>query len=680
MKRNDGGRILPILAAVLLVLALAVGLALFLFRAPPNQIFEESLLFARQALERGSISLMKREILRASKYANTASNWMEMLTIAASAIPQDAEPQDYRLFATIATRGAAIFPGNTNLRAYLIWGLLRSGHDERALTHLPAIEETHWTTLRSEVRLHSSHLLSIEEPMAFDSMLEFSSDPDFLAQTGLLTGSAEISFDAALLYMKSGRTEQAFREASLIMNNRRHWNNSDLVERRGVVKALAAIAVDSGNREEALAWLEIYLEDARRRRTLSWESLQLLGDLHWDQFSFFNDIEARVRAAEAWREAMGLLRDEKGNVEFQEDSWKLWVNLALLEQSAGNIVLAREILDEALRLFPQQSEVKAAWARHHYEENPALARRLLRLSKSDAVDPVLAIAAIDIDPDAISPRLYEARLWQLFEAVASSENGIQSVDRRSLVTFLLDYLASRRNVSSLDIAIDRYRKSYPDEAWILAWRLAADAEMGFAIANLITPESAKKNNYERFRHMARSQRNWRALHDSAMFAVLAAEEIEEATRFFPNEGLSMGDITAETGVLFILVRIVDMSHPTSGTLNDRIERLLRERDDLRLSLKELTSMGRVGERSRSQAHAALAVQSDSLLENALEDIALALDNPSISDTADRIQLLKLKSVALKKAGRLSESAAISEDILELYPDSTAGIRLDGISH
>ena len=603
-----------------------------------------------------------------------------MLTIAASAIPQDAEPQDYRLFTTIATRGAAILPGNTDLRAYLIWGLLRSGHDERALMNLPALEGTQWTALRSEVRLNSSHLLSIEEPMAFNSMLELSSDPDFLSQTGLLTESAEITFDAALLYMRSGRPEQAFREASHIMNNQRYWNDRDLIERRQVMKALATIAVDSGNREEAFAWLDVYLEDARRRRALSWESLQFLGDLHWDQFSFFNDIEARSQAAEAWREATELLRGEKEDVEFQEDSWKLWVNLALLEHSAGNIVLAREILDEALRLFPQRSEVKAAWAREHYEENPALARRLLRSSKSSVDDPVLAIAAIQIDPDAISPRLYEARLWQLYEAVGSPDSDIQSVDRRFLVTFLLDYLASRHNISSLDIAIDRYRKSYPDEAWILAWRLAADAEMRVAIANLISSDSTERNNYDQFRHMARSQHNWRALHDSAMFAILAAEEIAEATRFFPNDGASIGDITAETGILSVLGRTVDMSHPVSGTLDDRIEHLLREREDLRLSLKELESMGRAGERSRSQAYAALARESDSLLENALEDIALALENPSIPDTVDRAQLLYLEAVALKKAGRLNESAAKARDIPEPYPDSASEILLNEITH
>ena len=78
-------------------------------------------------------------------------------------------------------------------------------------------------------------------------------------------------------------------------------------------------------------------------------------------------------------------------------------------------------------------------------------------------------------------------LWELFEAVTITDESVHSSDGRAITSFLLDYMAYRKNYSSIDVAVERYRKAYPDETWILSWRLAADASRGFGTIDLISP-------------------------------------------------------------------------------------------------------------------------------------------------------------------------------------------------
>ncbi|RKX84382.1 MAG: hypothetical protein DRP70_13340, partial [Spirochaetes bacterium] len=354
------------------------------------------------------------------------------------------------------------------------------------------------------------------------------------------------------------------------------------------------------------------------------------------------------------------------------DSWRLWINLAVQQAVSGDKRESRKTLTRALILFPDKNEVKAAWARNQSEDEPALARRLIRNSQLNS--PVLGITQIDIDPEAVTPRLYEARLWELFNAVMADDT-VQEADRRILTTFLLNYMSSRRNFSSVDVAVDRYLKVFPDEKWILSWRLAADASRGLALLNLVPDSSDGSSSYEDFRELALREHSWRALHDSALFAVMASDEIGEVlNRHYQSE--YNGSIPEEqtrvldAALLGILKSYRSLPQFRETPFNDRIENLENKREDILKSAyyKSLESSGNRGDKARSTASAVLRLKSVSLLKNALDDLSgIDMSALDLSDK-DRAELLYMQAVLLKYSGRLEDSKEKAREVLAIIPE------------
>lgn len=673
MIDGRGGRILSILAAVLIMVALAVTLAIILLRIPDNRKFDESILSAEFALSEGSQNLLKRELLRASRHAVSAANWRRILTLSASSISQNPSSDDYKLFTVLAGRASSSVPGDNDFPAYWIWGLLRSGDTTKAAQHIGSIDGNEWLSLRAEIKLKTAVGDSEEEIKLFLSGIEERPDPEFLEHAAMLTESAELTFDAALLYMLNGKPEKAYEMADILMRNERRWADTEIFARRGVAAALAGMAQDAGHKDDAIKWLTMRLDDTRRRRVSSWESLQILGDLYWEQYQFQGKTKYRDDAGEAWNEAMELIYISKEEVELPDDSWRLWVNLAVLEQSAGNIRASEGILNEALVLFPERNEVKAAWARELWEAEPALARRLIRSSMTGTNDPVLGITAMKVDPEAVTPRLYEARLWELFESVTSGDDTVQSTDGRILTTFLLDYMASRKNLSSVDVAIDRYLKIYPDDKWILSWRMAADAARGMALIDLVAPAAGEISPAEDFRILARAENSWRALHDSALYSMMASDELKKILKHFPETASRDDSDILEAAILEILKPHMFLPHISGTPLEDRIGNLLKSREDLSGFGKNLDSSGKRGAIARSQAAAAFEESSTSLLEKALEDLSQAGMSAENLAAEDRAALLYLEALILRKSGRLEESVNRARAAAEAEPDH-AGVR------
>jgi tetratricopeptide (TPR) repeat protein len=238
-----------------------------------------------------------------------------------------------------------------------------------------------------------------------------------------------------------------------------------------------------------------------------------------------------------------------------------------------------------------------------------------------------------------------------------------------LVTFLLDYMAARRNMSSIDVAVDRYRRSFPDEIWVLPWRLAADASRKVGFINLVSASPTEENFYNQFRLMARSELSWRALHDSAMFAVLVSEELQEAARAFPGGEGSSDPLMAEAGILAILESAAKTPSVAGTPFADRIDYLARTRPELQDEVRSLRSAGRSGRTAGAQASVSLTALSETLLNNALDDLSMALQNPDHPGGSDRSDLLFLEAHVLRKTGRQEESINKAQSALELNPDN-----------
>jgi len=683
MINGKGSRLLSVLAAVLILAALIVSIALVVFRVPPVQKFDDSLSSARMALHDGRDRFFKSQLLRASRHAVSADNWQRILKTALENIPSDASGPDYKLFTVLAGRAAAAIPGASQFSAYWIWGLLRTGDTVKAEKYTDLINNDKWSPLNVEVNLRAAVGDSDADLKSFISKLKNNSDPEFLSMAANLTQSAELTFDTALLYMLNGNTSKAFNLAENLVSQKLWWADEGNISRYSVFPALSLIAWDEGSDEEAIRWLETGMKDTDRRRTTSWETLQFLGDLYWDRYLLQGTMEDLDKAGEMWKDAIRIIiplsqdaeeaAPELHNpVDLPPASWSVWVNLAVQQAASGDLRESRKTITSALSLFPDVDEVKAAWARAELETDPALARRLIRNSGINS--PVLGITQIDIDPESVTPRLYESRLWELFNNVTSGK-AVQDADRRILTTFLLNYMSSRRNFSSIDVAVDRYLKVFPDEYWILSWRLASDASRGIALFNLVPDSPDGYSPYEKFRNLAYDKKSWRALHDSALFAIMASDEIKEDIKRNLQTELESAvhedqSIIIDASIIKILKSYRNLPRFRDTPLEDRVQLLENDRSDLLKSsfFRSLESTGKKGEEARGIASSVLLQKSSELLGNALKDLS-EIDK-SVSDLSDDelTDLLYMEALLLDKSGRIDESLEKVREILLITPE------------
>ena len=667
MLDGKGGRNLPVLAAVLLAAALAVGVAIFLIRIPDERQFDEHILAANFALRDGDGLSVRRELLKASRGAVSADQWTQILKISGEQTV-DGDSDAVKLFTTLAGRASAAVPGNEDFYAYWSWGLLRLGNISKAEEQIEFLTSSKWSKLRAEIRLKSLVGTHPDDMDAYIRNLTENPDPEFLSQAAMLTESAELTLDAALLYMKLGRVEKAFELVQSLDNRSRNWDDETTFSRRGVADAMADIAQDAGHPDDAIRWLTDRIDDTRRRRVTSWESLQFLGDLYWDTFLIRDSDQARSKAGEAWTEAVDIVRAENENGSMPEDAWRLWLNLAVLEESRGNIRDSDAFLEEALVLFPERDEVKAAWSIGHKDAEPALARRLVREAEEKSANPVLGIAVMKVDPDSVTPRLYEAKLWKLFDAAADPAGHVHPADARTIATFVLNYMSSRKNYFSVDVAVDRYRKAHPDEAWILSWRLASDAARGMSPVDLIGVQAASVSPYAEFRSNARQTMNWRALHDTALFSVMASNELQRsAARLSSSNSVRVEPVSAESAYLVLITGYAAQSRLAGTPMLDRVNLLLKNHDD-EIGRKMNTS-NRQGRETREAVKATMILQSRHLLENALDDLSLAVKSADTIEKQDSAALYYLQALVLDRLGRKDEAQEKAGKAVEADPEN-----------
>lgn len=685
MIRTGGGRPLRITAILLIVMALALILALLLTRAADGSVLDEALLSARFAVEKGDFSPARRELLRASRHALSAAHWREILRLAAALIPAEAEPSDYRLFAVLAGRAAAALPGNEDLAAYMVWGVLRTGRTPRALRYAETLRSSRWSSLRAEVRLAALSEEDSERLRSLSNGNILGMDGEYLEYAASLTESAELSVNAALLYMLRGESARASALAQEVMAGNRRWYDPETFVRRGIPGALGRIAYDAGDFRTAVSWIQSAVDDARRRRGVNWRDLQLLGDIHWEMYTLQGRSAHRDAAADAWYGAKSIALPSEVTPSPPEDSWKILINLASAEAASNSSRRAHELLTEALTRFPERSEVKAAWARANMHRNPAMARRIVVNPETSGAPPaaqtssgappaaqtaVLDMAALQINPEALTPRRYSARLWDIFRIAVQTPPAINPADARIIAAALLEYLASIEDYASVDAAAARYLRAYPRDHWVIAWRLAADSSLGTALINLIAENPETESSYSAFRSLVRSTRSPRGLHDAALFAAAAADELKQLARTIPESpspapSSALG--SAPSAGIYADAAALSSPAVNAHPSRERIALLEKNRGDLVKITRELRSPRSAGSAARASAKAGILSRIDTLYSNALEDLALAAGASDEIPPKDRAALLYLQARILSDTGRREDAAALAAQALDIDP-------------
>ncbi|MCG8452448.1 MAG: tetratricopeptide repeat protein [Spirochaetales bacterium] len=659
MKEGAGGRILPVLAVFLSVVGAVLVLLFVLISPARDGEFADALASANLALEEEASFRYRQALTRGARSAVSVTQWRELLALAIQGIPSNPSPQDYRLFTTLASRAVAALPGNGDFLAYWTWGAQRSGQKKAEIRGLvQQIPSGKWDSLGLEIRirdfLDQRHREENAPPLD-------SPDPEFLEQAGHITGDLVYFIDAALLYMEMGRSQKAFDVALRVVESPTISQSFHARSRANFLGAAASIAEDSGDFMQAYQWLNLRLDEASERRAESWVDWARLGDLRWRIFRQGRNPADALGALEAWEASAQLLED--GGGVWPESSWKLLINLATVYEYLGELRGAEEHLREALRRFPRQSEVKAAWAIKNAESQPGTARRLLTSQSSP--DPVLETAMLRIGEVSISPSLYEARLWRLFEeATASNNSQLRQIDRREAATFVLEYLATRRDFASLDVAVDRYQSAHPEEHWILIWRMAADASRGVALLNLIPDHPEQTSPYSRYREQVRKEGNWRGFSDAALFALMAYDEAQN--RGASPSSLDQGGIgrIEEHQALYAALSTDPFAMPESSSpLRDRMDSLAQMRPELEDAVKRFQSSSRKGQRAvetSGRIHHDVGIR---LLANGRNDIAWALETQR-PNSRQRAQLLYLDALILQRMGEEQEAQRQAQEALK----------------
>ena len=645
-------RILSVLALVLAILTLCFALTLLILQMPGNLRMEETLVSAEVAISSSQNNIAVQELLRASRYAVSASHWRSILRLAVRLFPKNPETKDYKLFSTLAGRAATALPGNQEFMAYLAWAQLRTGQLQKAIDSAKVLQYGEWYSLWSEIHL-SVYLNDNNKTLAeYARELASRTDSEFFVQAAELTGSAEFAVDAALAYIEEGNKADAVNLAEEVMTGKFRWYNPDSFSRYGIYGALSRIIYDGGKVETAIHWMENGLDEIRQQRTLLWEDIQFLGDLYWNLYRRQGNIESLNQARKLWYEAMSVAYPFPGK-EIPGNAWRIWLNLAVLEESSGNIRAADSLLMDALKIFPDNSIVKTAWARKHAADKKDLA---LQLIHGNNADPVLAAAALQLEPEALPPRLYETRLWELFGSIL--DDSISMPEVRQVVAFIFEYMVSRNQTSSLDVALDRYIRKFPDDPWVLGWRLAADASRGATIMALIRPEIGQETAYLEFRRYASEEGGSPALHDSALFALMAARELERIANSIAGAPESADISFLEPILLETLLSAKGME----STLADRAAVLEKNRPDLEKTRKLLKNSK--NNLQKASARAALIDEKNTLYDNALTDIKMALAAAGLNNN-ETVRLYQLRERILRDLGLDDEADKIQVKIVNL---------------
>ena len=322
-------------------------------------------------------------------------------------------------------RGASKkLPGSRRLAAIAAYAAVRSEHPEsaarileRSLRH-PVLEG-----LQAEAELRgyapARKTLRLDDSLRRLSELPGLSDPNDMHTLAGLLEEPRLDLDAALLWMRRGRVEEAF---SVL------WPHRGLAF---VAEPLLFMAFDAGRYAEA--W---ELGGALPELVEQPGHLILRGDVAWI-------LGMPERAAAHYQQAIAIDPDY---------SWVPYLNLAELVASGGDSEGGRRMRAGAHGRFPVQSEVVLAHARDLAATGAAdQARELIAvLIEGDPHDTTAQLLALELAGARSSPAVYQGRMWQLVN---------RQPDNPELVKSFALYLVGLRDIGGAAAVLAEYERS-----------------------------------------------------------------------------------------------------------------------------------------------------------------------------------------------------------------------------
>ena len=432
MNRDIGKiRQLTILALVLFMIASLLGI-LILFQSQDDR-FQFYLSQADNLLELKRYKDVPEVLLRASRYADTRVQWFSLFK---RSYQSSREMDDYAAFQELLVRSRKFIKAGASHDALYTASLLWTGQYEKASASLYAIDKPGYETLTAETLLsyevYRNYELEDQDPIEFiKDKISSQEDPDFFKIIGILAENDVLLYNAAVLYMETGQTE----EASLILNR--------VSTNRIPPFKIGVIHYALGNFQQALEYYlaQDVVDEMKENQRFSMK--QQIGDLYY--------LLGRVDDS--------LLSYENALTLHESGSWKLYRNLARLYFSKGYSRKARLLLEKGLKVFPDQIELLSDYVRFFSEEYSLIVKKKLdgyiRRFPSDMEARLLKIHYY---PDPMNPTQYQARLWEYFNESGNNEK---------VTRFLLWYLAGLRDSESIRIILKRYDYGNKKPHWYI---------------------------------------------------------------------------------------------------------------------------------------------------------------------------------------------------------------------
>ena len=339
------------------------------------------------------------------------------------------------------------FPRSTSVGYLAAYAALRGGNYERALllTAGHAGDEL-FDSLRLEAALRSGNTavtavdiagaeLSVERLLEAEAR----NDPASLENVGRQMGESRLLLDAALLWARLGRFQDAFRVLTQEM------------QRSQYPEVVSLIAYDAGRYEVALSTFETLLSQEPHRM---------------DALSFIEDTLVRLGQT---NDALGYYYQEIR--ETPGVSWIPYVNVAQILFREGDTETALDYLRRARVRFPDQPEVVYEMSRVlalSGEDEQAMAA-LKTLQDWGEQDPMSRLLLLRLKRDSVIPEAYAIRLWSIFN---------DHPDDSDVCGAIVGYLLGYGDLEGAEAAIDQLERAVQPTVWSLYTRAVIHALAG----------------------------------------------------------------------------------------------------------------------------------------------------------------------------------------------------------
>ncbi len=388
--------------------------------------YEGSLDILRQALDRARNDRIALRVLRrVHGVSKVTGSGLDLQYFAAAALQRFPKSEDVLYVSAYAT--------------------LRSGNVKRVLKLLEEhAGDERFDSLLLEAALRSADrksinlgVVGVDERLERLLLFEDADDPSLLEDLGKQMGEESLLLDAALLWMRGARVEQAYQIVA-----------SDLRgDQYGEVAAM--ISYDAGHFAAAYKRLVRLLQEQPPEAyiTLVADTLARLGRPHEALGYYQQQIREKPRSA-----------------------WIPYANISQIYKDDGDIERALMYLEDAYRQFPDQPDVGFEYARMlAVAGNAAAARAVLTDSGDSDRGHRQQLLFLRLSQPDMSPEGYLAQLWKL-------QN--QHTAQAEVCSALVEHLLGLGDPATALVALEQHEKAAQATPWSLYMKGVAVALAG----------------------------------------------------------------------------------------------------------------------------------------------------------------------------------------------------------